>query len=119
MFFIKLDNDETDMMTVAFLCSRNLFYFMCLSMAVVDCKRGRPQWDQGRAMWENAILHKTQGFFQKHACILEGDTFRDIVVRLQEARGMDEQHLFHSALDSQEYRVVQSTRRGSDGVSTK
>ena len=56
--------------------------------------------------------------FLSETCMLEDDTFSDIVVRLKEARGVDEQHLFNSVLDSQKYRVVQSTRRGSDGVST-
>ena len=95
MYIIKLDNDETDMMTVARQAS--------VGSGASDMGKCDPA--------QNAR-------FLSETCMLEGDNFGDIVVRLQEARGMDEQHLFNSALDSQEYRVVQSTRRGSDGVST-
>ena len=33
-------------------------------------KRGRPQWEQGRPLFENAYHHKQQGFLAKHACVM-------------------------------------------------
>ena len=76
-------------MSVAFGSEEVSFFQLRFSMAA-EGKRGRPQWEQGRPLFENAYLHIKQGFLAKHA--RAGDTVRDTVVGFHGARDMDELH---------------------------